>query len=149
MPPKDLRTSPAFQRLMESFWAYAVADIMYCVCVRARARACVRALTWAVNSNLAQSKVCKRFWLPNLLLRNIYCTFQVQVCLQEWILQGRNCYGQPCEENCKSYILFVLHVWMLELYSILNYRLLLHCGNINILCAQFQKKTLTDSVWYL
>ena len=37
----------------------------------------------------------------------------------------------------------------LELYSTLNYRLLLNCGDINILCAQFQKKTLTDSVWYL
>jgi hypothetical protein len=28
----------------------------------------------------------------------------------------------------------------LELYSVLNYRLLLNCGNINILNAQFQKK---------
>ena len=36
MPPKDRRTSPAFQRLMESLWAYAVADIRYCVCVHLR-----------------------------------------------------------------------------------------------------------------
>jgi hypothetical protein len=102
MSPNDLRTNTAFQRLMESFWAYAVADIMYCVC----------ALPWAVNSNLVQSKVCKQFWLPNLWLWNIYCIFQVQVCLQEWILQGGHCYRQSCEENCKSYIFFVLHVWM-------------------------------------
>lgn len=83
IPPEDLRTSPAFQRLMESFWAYAEADIMHCA----------YALTWAVNSNLAQSKVCKQFWLQNLWLWIIYCTFQVQVCLQEWILQGGNCNG--------------------------------------------------------
>jgi hypothetical protein len=104
IPPKDLRTSPAFQT-DGIILKIVVADIMYWVCVCA--------LTWAVNSSLAQSKVCKEFWLPNLWLWNIYCTFQVQVCLQEWILQGGNCYGQSCEENCKSYIFFMLHVWML------------------------------------
>ena len=49
MPPKDLRTSPAFQRLMELFWAYAVADIRYCVCVCVCVCVCtcVRACTCA------------------------------------------------------------------------------------------------------